>query len=244
MPTYSLTGAMSVIPTMKVAIRMCGMTRSGITSSLPITGTLTSPIPTAVYLPLAGGGAAGEVGDPDQREKHVEHYHNDHQEGYHHHEGPPRRAVRRLLVQPGNREQQDDKQERYYHIPEGYENGTGEVHQPLIQEEEEPLGTRYVDRRADVHRLRQRGGHRVREGDYDRQKNRRDGEVRHYLPGKETLGLVVVVEDVLLGYFLSLFYRLSRTVPYLHHPLLLSRTFSAAIFLRDPEGLLHLAALP
>src|SRR5918911_4265755 len=142
MPTYSLTGAMSVIPTMKVAIRMCGMTRSGITSSLPMTGTLTSPIPTAVYLPLAGGGAAGEVGDPDQREKHVEHYHDDHQEAYHHNEGSSRRAVRRLGVQPRDREQQDDEQERYYHVSEGDEKGAGEVHQPLIQEEKEPLGTR------------------------------------------------------------------------------------------------------
>src|SRR5919202_3880930 len=159
MPTYSLTGAMSVIPTMKVAIRMCGMTRSGITSSLPITGTLTSPIPTAGYLPLAGGGAAGEVGDPDQREKHVEHYDDDHQKAYHHHEGPPRRTVRRLGVEPRDREQQDDEQGRYDHIPEGDENRTGEVHQPLIEKEEEPLRSGYVDRRADVHRFRKRGGH-------------------------------------------------------------------------------------
>src|SRR5919206_542123 len=149
---------------------MCGMTRSGITSSLPITGTLTSPIPTVVYLPLAGGGAAGEVGDPDQREKHVEHYHDDHQKAYHHNEGSSRRAVCRLGVQPRDREQQDDEQERYYHVSEGYEKRTG----------------------------------------------------------KEPLGLVVAVEDVLFGYYLPLFYRLSRTVPYLHHPLLLSRTFSAA----------------
>src|SRR5215210_1397802 len=162
MPTYSLTGAMSVIPMMNVAIKMCGITRSGIASSLPITGTWTSPIGTALLPPLSGGGPAGEVGDPDHREEQVEHHHQYHEKTHHDHEGPPRRAVRWLPVQPGDREQQDDEQRRDYHVPDGYERRTGEVDEPLVQEEEEPLRSRHVDRRAEVHRLRQGGGHHVR----------------------------------------------------------------------------------
>src|SRR5215213_8621650 len=99
MPAYSLTGAMSVIPMMNVAIRMCGITRSGITSLLPMTGISTSPMDTAVYLPLSGWSPAREGSKPHQRKKHVEHNDHDHQQAYYHHERPPRRAVRRFGVQ-------------------------------------------------------------------------------------------------------------------------------------------------
>src|SRR5919202_1723391 len=131
MPTYSLTGAMSVIPTINVAIRMCGITSSGIASSLPSTGTSTSPTGTVFYLLLPRGRPAGEVGDPDQRKEHVEHHDQDHQKAYYHYEGPPRRAVRRLLVEPRDSQQQEDEEARYHDVPDGYENGTGEVHKPL-----------------------------------------------------------------------------------------------------------------
>src|SRR5215212_9555205 len=166
---------------------------------------------------LSRRGPAGEVGYPGHREEQVEHHYQDYQEAHHNHERPPRRAVRRFSVEPGDREQQDDEQRRYYHVADRYERRAGEVDQPLIQEEEEPLRPGNVDRRAEVHRLRQRGGQRVSEDHDDRQQNGRDGQVRHDLTGEEPHGFVVALEDVLLGYYLSLFDRLRRTVPYLHH---------------------------
>src|SRR5215210_1148297 len=166
---------------------------------------------------LSRRGPAGEVGYPGHRKKQVEHYHQDDEEAHHDHERPPRRAVRRFFVQPGDREQEDDEQRRYYHVTEGYERRAGEVDQPLVQEEEEPLRPGNVGRRAEVHRLRQRDRQRVREDYDDRQENGRNGQVRYGLTREESLGLVVALEDVLLGYFLSLFDRLRRSASYLHH---------------------------
>src|SRR5215211_141212 len=168
---------------------------------------------------LSRRGPAGEVGYPGHREEQVEHYHQDDEEAHHDHERPPRRAVRRFFVQPGDREQQDDEQRRYYHVTEGYQRRAGEVDQPLVQEEEEPLRPGNVGRRAEVHRLGQRDRQHVGEDHDDRQEDGRDGEVRHDLTREEPLGLVIALEDVLLGYYLSLFNRLRRTAPNLHHSL-------------------------
>src|SRR5215210_8194135 len=205
---------------------MCGTTSKGITRLLPITGISTSPMGIALCLLLAGWRPAGEVGDPDHCEDHVEHYHGYHQETYDDYVGPPAHAVRRLFVQPRDREQPDNEQGRDDHIRDGYEDRAGEEDQPLIEEEEEPLGTRHVDRRAHLCRLRKGGRNPVGE-DYDHhQEDRRDGEVAHDLTREEPLGLVVVVEDILLGYLIFL-YGLALgsllVTPYVYHLLLASR---------------------
>src|SRR5215212_221597 len=205
---------------------MCGTTSKGITRLLPITGTSTSPMGIALYLPLSGWSSAGKVGYPDHREDHVEHYHRYYQETYYDYVGPPAHAMRRLFVQPRDREQPDNEQGRYDHIRDGYEHRAREEDQPLIQEEEEPLGTRHVDRRAHLRRLREGSRNPVGE-DYDHhQEDRRDGQVAHDLTGEEPLGLVVVVEDVLLGYLVFL-YGLALgsllATPYVYHLLLASR---------------------
>src|SRR5215212_8926496 len=115
-----------------------------------MTGTSTLPMGTALYLPLARRRPAGKVGNPDHRQDHVEHYHRYHQETYYDYVGSPAHAVRRLLVQPRDREQPDNEQGRDDHIRDGYEDRAGEEDQPLIQEEEEPLGTGYIDRSTDL----------------------------------------------------------------------------------------------
>src|SRR5215217_3728572 len=176
---------------------MCGTTSKGITRLLPITGTSTLPMGTALYLPLARRRPARKVGDPDHREDHVEHYHGYHQETYNDYVGPPAHAVRRLFVQPRDREQPDNEQGRDDHIRDGDERRAGEEDQPLIQEEEEPLGTRHIDRSADLRRLRKGGRNPVGEDYNHHQNNRRDGEICDNLSREEPLGLVVAVEDVL-----------------------------------------------
>src|SRR5215208_2991192 len=128
-----------------------------ITTSRPIPGMSRLPTGTA-YLPSSRR-TAGEVGDPEDREDHVEHHRRYDQEGHYGHERPPDRAVSRLLIQPRDREQQDDKQGRYHDPPEGYERETGEEHQHLVVEHKKPLGPGHVACGADVHRLRQRRGH-------------------------------------------------------------------------------------
>src|SRR5215213_1420196 len=222
---------------------MCGTTSKGITRLLPITGTSTLPMGTALYLPLARRRPARKVGDPDHREDHVEHYHGYHQETYNDYVGPPAHAVRRLFVQPRDREQPDNEQGRYDHIRDGYEHRAREEDQPLIQEEEEPLGTRHVDRRAHLRRLREGSRNPVGE-DYDHhQEDRRDGEVAHDLTGEEPLGLVVAVEDVLLRYlFLNKWLVLGflLVAPYVNH-LLLASSRALFIFLLF-EVLSHLPA--
>src|SRR5215211_3439946 len=204
---------------------MCGTTSKGITRLLPMTGTSTSPMGTALYLLLAGWRPAGEVGDPDHCEDHVEHYHGYHQETYDDYVGPPAHAVRRLFVQPRDREQPDNEQGRDDHIRDGDEDCAREEDQPLIKEEEKPLGTGHIDRSTDLRRLRKGGRNPVGE-DYDYyQKDRRDGKVCDNLSREEPLGLVVAVEDVLLRYLFLLFEILS------HLP--------ASAELRQPLGVLE-----
>src|SRR5215213_6348744 len=205
---------------------MCGTTSKGITRLLPMTGTSTSPMGTALYLLLAGRRPAGKVGDPDHREDHVEHYHGYHQETYYDHVRPPCRTVGRLLVQPRYREQPEHEEARYDHVRDGDERRAGEENQPLIEEEEEPLGTGHIDRSTDLRWLRKGGRNPVGE-DYDHhQEDRRDGKVAHDLTREEPLGLVVAVEDVLLHYLVFLeglvlgFLLVAR---YVHHLLLASR---------------------
>src|SRR5829696_4450562 len=205
---------------------MCGTTSKGITRLLPMTGTSTSPMGTALYLLLAGWRPAGEVGDPDHCEDHVEHYHGYHQEAYDDYVGPPAHAVRRLFVQPRDREQPDNEQGRDDHIRDGDERRAGEEDQPLIEEEKEPLGTGYIDRSTDLRWLRKGGRNPVGE-DYDHhQEDRRNGKVAHDLTREEPLGLVVAVEDVLLRYLFfleALVLSFLLVAPYVHHLLLASR---------------------
>src|SRR5215213_6094344 len=223
---------------------MCGTTSKGITRLLPMTGTSTSPMGTALYLLLAGWRPAGEVGDPDHCEDHVEHYHGYHQETYDDYVGPPAHAVRRLFVQPRDREQPDDEQGRDDHIRDGDERRAGEEDQPLIEEEEKPLGTGHIDRSADLRRLRKGGRNPVSEDYNQHQKNRRDGKVCDNLSREEPLGLVVAAEDVLLRYYLFflevLVLSFSLIAPYVHH-LLLASCRALFIFLLF-EILSHLPA--
>src|SRR5215203_1105391 len=203
---------------------MCGTTSKGITRLLPMTGTSTSPMGTALYLLLAGWRPAGEVGDPDHCEDHVEHYHGYHQETYDDYVGPPAHAVRRLFVQPRDREQPDNEQGRDDHIRDGDEDCAREEDQPLIKEEEKPLGTGHIDRSTDLRRLRKGGRNPVGE-DYDyHQKDRRDGKVCDNLSREEPLGLIVAVEDILLRYLFlyGLALGLLLVTPYVHHLLLAS----------------------
>src|SRR5215211_8783233 len=223
---------------------MCGTTSKGITRLLPITGTSTLPMGTALYLPLARRRPARKVGDPDHREDHVEHYHGYHQETYNDYVGPPAHAVRRLFVQPRDREQPDNEEAGQDHIRDGDERRAGEEDQPLIQEKEEPFGTGHIDRGTDLRRLREGGRNPVGE-DYDHhQKNCRDGKVRDNLPREEPLGLVVAVEDILLRYlfFLNRWLVLGflLVAPYVNH-LLLASSRTLFVFLLF-EILSHLPA--
>src|SRR5215212_1740680 len=129
-PMYSPAEAIIRIPAMNAAAYMCDCQITPITTSRPIPGMSKLPTGTA-YLPSSRR-TAGEVGDPEDREDHVEHHRRYDQEGHYGHERPPDRAVSRLLIQPRDREQQDDKQGRYHDPPEGYERETGEEHQHLV----------------------------------------------------------------------------------------------------------------
>src|ERR687883_589581 len=174
-PMYSLAEAMTRMPAMNAAAYMCDCQITPITTSRPIPGMSRLPTGT-LSLPLSWR-PAGEVGDPEDREDHVEHHRRYDQKGHYGHERPRQRAVSRLLIQPRDREQQNEEQGRYHDPPEGYERETGEEHEHLVVEHEEPLGSGHVARGADVHRLRQGRGHQVRQHDDDRQKNGRTGEV-------------------------------------------------------------------
>src|SRR5215207_6720328 len=125
----------------------------------------------------------------------------------------------RLLIQPGDREEEDKDQGRDYDPPKGYERVTGEEHQHLVVEHKEPLGPGHVGIGAEVHRLGEGRGYQVGQGNDDRQEDSRSGEVRYDLSGEEPHGLVRPVVDVLVGYYLSRFYRLYRAFSYFHLPL-------------------------
>src|SRR5918998_2544254 len=183
-PRYSLTGAMMKIPAMNAAHKTCDCQIAPIRTSLPIPGISRLPIGIVVCHPPLRR-PAGEVRDPDQREDHVDQHRQDHQEGYRGHEGSPEGAVSRLPVQPRDREEDDEDQGRYHDPPEAYERVTGEEHQHLVVEEEEPLGPGHVGRGADVRRLREGRGHHVRQEDDDPHKDGGYDEIRHDLPGEE-----------------------------------------------------------
>src|SRR5215204_955482 len=71
-PRYSLVEAMSRIPAINAAWKMCDCASIAITTSLPIPGISMSPIGTVIYLLLRG--TTGKVQDPDNREQHVDHH--------------------------------------------------------------------------------------------------------------------------------------------------------------------------
>src|SRR5215211_1869122 len=106
-PTYSLAEAITSMPAMNAAAYICDCQITPITTSRPIPGMSRLPTGT-LYLPSSRR-PAGEVGDPEDREDHVEHHRRYDKEGDYGHERPPERAVSRLLIQPRDREQKDEE---------------------------------------------------------------------------------------------------------------------------------------
>src|SRR5215203_5787643 len=125
---------------MKAAKRMCDWTRTAITTFLPITGTSRLPIGTA-----RSRLARGEVYDPAYSQKHVKDDDYDHQDTYYRSEGPADSVVvLRAPIEPRDCEEKPDKDRRHHHSAEGYQGVSGEEHEHLLVEEEEPLRPGYV----------------------------------------------------------------------------------------------------
>src|SRR5215217_8294661 len=161
MPRYSLVAAMSTAPMMNVAKRMCDWTRTAITTFLPIIGTSRLPMGTA-RSPLA----RGEVYDPAYGQKHVEYDDYDHKDTYDRGEGPADGVVvLRAPIEPRDGEEEPDEDRRHHDGPEGYQRVSGEEHEHLLVEEEEPLGPWYVGNGRRVRRRGERRGGGVREHD-------------------------------------------------------------------------------
>src|SRR5829696_9776848 len=185
---------------MKVANRMCDWTRTAITTFLPITGTSRLPMGTA-RSPLA----RGEVHDPADSQEHVQDYDYDHQDTYDRSEGSADGVVvPRAPVEPGYGEEKPDEDRRHNDGPERYQGVSGEEHEHLLVEKEEPLGARHVGYGGRVRRLGQgrRGG--VREHHAGDENGRGDVAVLENLAGEERNGLVRTLEDVLRGDYLFL----------------------------------------
>src|SRR5215210_8451412 len=140
---------------MKAAKRMCDWTRTAITTFLPITGTSRLPMGTA-RSPLA----RGEVHDPADGQEHVEYDDHDHQDTYDRGEGPADGVVvLRAPIEPRDGEEDPDEDRRHYDGPERDQRVSGEEHEHLLVEEEEPLRPGYVGDRRRVRRLGEwRGG--------------------------------------------------------------------------------------
>src|SRR5215217_7189079 len=125
---------------MKVAKRMCVWTRTAITTFLPIMGTSRLPMGTA-RSPLA----RREVHDPADGQKHVEYDDYDHQDTYDRREGPADSVVvLRTPIEPRDGEEEPDEDRRHHDGPERYQGVSGEEHEHLLVEEEEPLGPCHV----------------------------------------------------------------------------------------------------
>src|SRR5215217_2867781 len=177
-PRYSEVAPMVITPITKAAHKTCDWKSAAITTSLLIPGISMSPTGIEpIYLLLPRGGPAWEVRDPDHREQHVDDYGKNHQNGQDGHERSPYLAVSRLSIQPRDRKEDDRDYRRDYYSPKRYEHVTGEEHQHLVVEEEEPLRARYVARRADIHRLREGRGYRVRQENNHCHKNGRNDDI-------------------------------------------------------------------
>src|SRR5215208_739210 len=178
---------------MKAAKRMCVCTRTAITTFLPIIGTSRLPIGTA-RSPLA----RREVHYPADGQKHVEDDDYDHQDANDRGEGPADGVVvLRASIEPRDGEEEPDEDRRYHDRPEGYQRVSGEEHEHLLVEEEEPLRPRYVGDRRRVRRLGERRGGGVGEHDAGHEDKGADVAVLEHLPGEERYGLVRTLEHVL-----------------------------------------------
>src|SRR5215216_1342102 len=183
---------------MKAAKRMCVCTRTAITTFLPIIGTSRLPIGTA-RSPLA----RREVHYPADGQKHVEDDDYDHQDTNDRGEGPADGVVvLRASIEPRDGEEEPDEDRRHHDRPEGYQRVSGEEHEHLLVEEEEPLRPRYVGDRRRVRRLgeRRRGG----VGEYDAGDEDKGAYVAilEHLPREEPHCLVRTLEDVLFCNYL------------------------------------------
>src|SRR3712207_2751870 len=215
---------MRTAPMMKAAKRMCVWTRTAITTFLPIIGTSRLPMGTA-RPPLA----RGEVDDPAYGQEHVEDDDYDHQETYDRSEGPADSVVvLRAPIEPRDGEEEPDEDRGHHDRPEGYQGVSGEEHEHLLVEEEEPLGPRHVLDRRRIRRLGERRGCGVGEHDAGEQYEGADVAVLDHLPGEERYGLVRTLEDVLFCdyFFFDRFGLACRRSVHLSTPLLciMSRT--------------------
>src|SRR5215216_1980902 len=200
---------------MKAAKRMCDWTRTAITTFLPIIGTSRLPMGTA-RSPLA----RWEVHDPADGQEHVEYDDHDHQDTYDRSEGPADGVV--VLgapVEPRDGEEDPDEDRRHHDGPERDQGVSGEEHEHLLVEEEEPLGPRHVLDGRRVRRLGERRGGGVREHDAGEEDEGADVAVLEHLPGEERYGLVRTLEYVLLGdyFFFNRFGLASRRSVHLQH---------------------------
>src|ERR687890_669569 len=146
---------------MKAAKRMCDWTRTAITTFLPIIGTSRLPMGTA-RPPLA----RGEVHDPAYGQKHVKDDDYDDQDAYDRGEGPADGVVvLRAPIEPRDGEEEPDEDRRDHDGPERDQGVSGEEHEHLLVEEEEPLGPGHVFDGRRVRRLGERRWGCVREHD-------------------------------------------------------------------------------
>src|SRR5215203_1208600 len=183
---------------MKVAKRMCDCTRTAITTFLPITGTSRLPMGTA-RSPLA----RGEVYDPAYSQQHVEDDDYDHQDTYDRGEGPADGVVvLRAPIEPRDGGEEPDEDRRHHDGPEGYQRVSGEEHEHLLVEKEEPLGARHVLDGRGVRRLGERRGGGVGEYDAGAEDKGADVAILEHLPGEEPHCLVRTLEDVLFCNYL------------------------------------------
>src|SRR5215216_188933 len=185
---------------MKAAKRMCDWTRTAITTFLPIIGTSRLPMGTA-RSPLA----RWEVHDPADGQEHVEYDDHDHQDTYDRSEGPADGVV--VLgapVEPRDGEEDPDEDRRHHDGPERDQGVSGEEHEHLLVEEEEPLRPGYVGDRRRVRRLGERRGGGVGEYDAGNEDKGADVAILEHLTGEERHCLVRTFKHVLLGNYLFL----------------------------------------
>src|ERR671915_1453336 len=215
MPRYSLVAAMSTAPMMNVAKRMCVWTRTAITTFLPIIGTSRLPMGT-VRSPLA----RGEVHDPADGQKHVEDDDYNHQDTYDRSEGPVDGVVVLWApIEPRDGEEEPDEDGRHHDGPERYQRVSGEEHEHLLVEEEEPLRPWHVLDGRRVRRLGERRWGGIGEHDAGEEDKGADVAVLEHLTGEEPDSLVRTLEHVLFGnyFFFNRFGLASRRSVHVLH---------------------------
>src|SRR5688572_12324249 len=147
--------------------------------------------------------ARGEVHDPADSQKHVKDDDYDDQDTYDRREGPADSVVvLRAPIEPWDGEEEPDEDRRHHDGPEGYQGVSGEEHEHLLVEEEEPLGPWHVLDGRRVSRLGERSGGGIGEYDAGDEDKGADVAIFEHLPGEEPYGLVGTLEDVLFGNYL------------------------------------------